>query len=260
MSNRFISESDIEAKKKILKEAWNLTKREGDPEEPPEEPPVDNRTLYHRLEEQRLRKQEEYEDAHRLKNMVRGLEDDEIEFLEMVDRTKMEQEKKVRDEESSALSDFRKRRAEIEMARASELVSAVTHSSSGTSSRNKTNSQKSLLSAAIKRKGCDADADTSVASKDDSNGTIPSATNADASPDENGIEDCTGLPSPAVVGATGYLQCVGTLPGLGNYTDSSDSMEDSTTDSDEEPVSQCASVRHKTKSKKGGGCGGGGCC
>ena len=39
--------------------------------------------------------------------MVRGLEDDEIEFLDLVDRTKMEQERRVKDEENSALSEFR---------------------------------------------------------------------------------------------------------------------------------------------------------
>jgi len=43
----------------------------------------------------------------RLKNMVRGLEDDEIEFLDLVDRTKIEQERKVKEEETNALSDFR---------------------------------------------------------------------------------------------------------------------------------------------------------
>lgn len=32
----------------------------------PEEPPPDNRSLYDRLQEQKMRKQEEYEEAHKL--------------------------------------------------------------------------------------------------------------------------------------------------------------------------------------------------
>ena len=39
--------------------------------------------------------------------MVRGLEDDEVEFLDLVDRTKMEQERRVRNEETHAISEFR---------------------------------------------------------------------------------------------------------------------------------------------------------
>ena len=39
--------------------------------------------------------------------MVRGLENDEVEFLDLVDRTKMEQERKVKEQEDLALSEFR---------------------------------------------------------------------------------------------------------------------------------------------------------
>lgn len=73
MSQRFISESDIAANKKKLKEAWDATKGEDDPENPPELPP-DNRTLFHRLEEQKLKKQDEYDDAHKLV-LVQGVEE-----------------------------------------------------------------------------------------------------------------------------------------------------------------------------------------
>ena len=65
MSNRFISEADIALNKKKIQEAWDATRTESDPVVPPEEPPPDGRALFHRLEEQRLKKQEEYEDAHR---------------------------------------------------------------------------------------------------------------------------------------------------------------------------------------------------
>lgn len=39
--------------------------------------------------------------------MVRGLEDDEVDFLELVDRTKLQEEIRVRTEESSAIAEYR---------------------------------------------------------------------------------------------------------------------------------------------------------
>lgn len=45
--------------------------------------------------------------------MIRGLDDDEIEFLNMVDRTKMEQEKRLRSEEEEALQQYRNKVAAL---------------------------------------------------------------------------------------------------------------------------------------------------
>lgn len=39
--------------------------------------------------------------------MVRGLEDDEVDFLELVDRSKLQEEKRVRTEENSAMKEYR---------------------------------------------------------------------------------------------------------------------------------------------------------
>lgn len=45
--------------------------------------------------------------------MIRGLDDDEIEFLNMVDRTKIEQEKRLRSEEEEALQQYRNKVAAL---------------------------------------------------------------------------------------------------------------------------------------------------
>ena len=39
--------------------------------------------------------------------MVRGLEDDEVDFLELVDRTKLKEEQRVKSEEHTALIEYR---------------------------------------------------------------------------------------------------------------------------------------------------------
>lgn len=59
--------------------------------------------------------------------------------------------------------------------------------------------------------------------------------------------------SPPAVGPNGYLQCVGILPGLGNYSDSSDSEH---TSSDSEPETRQIRVvhKHRNRSKNGGCC------
>lgn len=43
----------------------------------------------------------------RFKNMVRGLEDDEVDFLELVDRSKLQEEIRVRTEENTAIAEYR---------------------------------------------------------------------------------------------------------------------------------------------------------
>ena len=39
--------------------------------------------------------------------MVRGLEDDEVDFLELVDRTKLQAEQKIKTEEQASLLEYR---------------------------------------------------------------------------------------------------------------------------------------------------------
>lgn len=286
MSHRFISETDIESNKAKLKEAWDATRGENDPAEPPEEPPPDNRSLFHRLEEQKLKKQEEYDDAHKLKNMVRGLEDDEVQFLDLVDQTKMEQEKKVREEEVSALSEFRKRRAEMELARSSELVASVQTSSGSTVPKPAKNSQKLLLSAVVKRKSDHSEMTASVKrkrSENSENGDAHCELSAEQNTDLNGkpadirqgtdsgiatdaptnstTQHCSpseaGPGSPPPMGPTGYLRCVGTLPGLGQYFSDSSDSENCSSDTDSDERGRRPATRYRPQKKKRGG---GGCC
>lgn len=47
-------------------------------------------------------------------NMIKGLDDDEVDFLDLVDRTKMEEERKKAVEEAREIADFRNRVATLQ--------------------------------------------------------------------------------------------------------------------------------------------------
>lgn len=49
-----------------------------------------------------------------LENLIRGLDDDEVQFLELVDQNKMDMEKKQMLEEEQELKDFRSRVATLQ--------------------------------------------------------------------------------------------------------------------------------------------------
>lgn len=65
MSSGFITEKEVAERRRVRQENWEKTRGEEDPEEAPEEPITDHRSLYDRLQEQRQKKQDEYDEAHK---------------------------------------------------------------------------------------------------------------------------------------------------------------------------------------------------
>jgi len=112
MSSGFISENEIAEKRRARQEEWEKVRTADQPLEVPEEE-YDHRSLFERLQEQKQRKEFEFEEAHRLKNMIKGLDDDEIEFLDLVDRSKLEEERKKSIEEAREMADFRNKVATL---------------------------------------------------------------------------------------------------------------------------------------------------
>ncbi|XP_013144773.1 PREDICTED: uncharacterized protein LOC106108218 [Papilio polytes] len=119
MSSGFISESEILEARRRRQEEWEKVRTEDQPKEAPEEA-YDTRPLYHRLEEQRLKKEAEYEEAHKLKNMIRGLDDDEVGFLDLVERTKAKAAQQISLEEQKEMQEFRERVSNL--AESEELI------------------------------------------------------------------------------------------------------------------------------------------
>ncbi|KAK7077215.1 hypothetical protein SK128_020665 [Halocaridina rubra] len=222
MSSGFISEKDVAERRRIRQENWEKTRKEDDPIEAPEEAPPDNRSLYDRLEEQRQKKQDEYDEAHKFKNMVRGLEDDEVDFLELVDRSKLQEEKRVRTEENSAMEEYRKKVSEMQRNIAEEEMRAEMRAAEGkknSSGSGKKSSHLSLLAGAIKRKHSDDEKNTQ-----EPKSKLPN-TNSGESSDKAQVSK--------TIPKSGF-QCIAVLPGLGVYTDSSDSDNNVDSDSDED--------------------------
>lgn len=225
----FVSEAEIEERKKRRQEEWEKVRKPEDPLEAPEEE-YDPRSLYERLQEQKEKRQAEYEESHRLKNLIKGLDDDEVAFLELVDKTKIEMETKLYKEELKEIAEYRKAVAHLSEAEAEAKLKELRKNLNLQNSSAAKKSQQSLLAGALKRKSSTSPPDSKKLRSDSQSGE--SETNGvDAesstvcedsdSPTENRIE--TGL-------MVGRLQCLGVLPGLGAYSDSSDSENSSNSD------------------------------
>ncbi|KAL7878737.1 hypothetical protein AOLI_G00097110 [Acnodon oligacanthus] len=106
LSRKFVSESELEERRKRRQEEWEKVRKPDDPEEVPEEE-YDPRSLYERLQEQKEKKQEEYEEQFKFKNMVKGLDEDDTNFLDEVSRQQSLVEKQRRDEELQEIQEYR---------------------------------------------------------------------------------------------------------------------------------------------------------
>ncbi|KAG7521615.1 hypothetical protein JOB18_002475 [Solea senegalensis] len=259
LSRKFVTEAELDEKRKQRQEEWEKVRKPDDPEEAPEEA-YDPRSLFERLQEQKDKKQEEFEEQFKFKNMVRGLDDDETSFLDEVSRQQCLVEKQRRDEEKQELLEYRisfhlvavVKQASTESRKEPEKKAAPKHS--GSEQRTSHLSQAHLLVGAVKRRNSSQSSDGSKKQKvevtsETGNGdrhteqergggaggggrrgsggaedqqTVPSLTAKTTSAPLTSSEGVVHLPAAAV--------CVGVLPGLCVYSSSSDS--DSSSDSE----------------------------
>ncbi|XP_034476317.1 PSME3-interacting protein [Drosophila innubila] len=216
MSSGFVTESEAAEARQRRQEEWERVRQPDDPLERPEEP-YDGRSLYERLKEQKTKKDMEYEEAHKLKNLIRGLDDDEVQFLELVDTHKMNAERQQMRDEELELKDFRNRVEKLQEESVDKKLQAeikTTAKSIGTPSTAR-NTQKSLLGQGIKRK----------------NGELPTTSKMVKKDEDAPAEKLA--PTVAINTTkhdTGGLKCIAILPGIGSYTESSDSEASSDTD------------------------------
>ncbi|XP_018797168.1 PREDICTED: protein FAM192A isoform X1 [Bactrocera latifrons] len=223
MSSGFVTESEAVEARKRRQEEWEKVRTADQPLERPEEP-YDGRSLFDRLKEQKMKKDLEYEEAHKLKNLIRGLDDDEVQFLELVDQNKIDAEKKQIQEERKELQEFRDRVATLQEETADKKLQSEIKTGKvaklPTTTTAARPSQKSLLGVGIKRK----------------NGEIAGSSNAKIGKD-CATTNTTKLNTLTSINTDkfdkGQLKCVAILPGIGPYTESSDSELSS--GSEEEP-------------------------
>uniref|UniRef100_A0A2A4K4F4 FAM192A/Fyv6 N-terminal domain-containing protein n=1 Tax=Heliothis virescens TaxID=7102 RepID=A0A2A4K4F4_HELVI len=245
MSSGFISETEILEARRRRQEEWDKVRTEDQPEQAPEEP-YDTRPLYQRLEEQRMKKEAEYEEAHKLKNMIRGLDDDEVGFLDLVERSKAKAAQQISIEEQREMQEFRERVSNLAESEELSRLRAQLAPARNTGAAH-AQAQKNKLQGVVvrKRKASEMEGDKQE------KGSPPPKTNGlvSTSPNNN-TEDVT-------TAADCARRCVGVLPGLGHYdTDSTSDTDTSDPDSLSSENEKCCGKRdmlgrrHEDKSQK----------
>ncbi|KAM7413926.1 hypothetical protein PAMA_018968 [Pampus argenteus] len=245
LSRKFVTEAELDEKRKKRQEEWEKVRKPEDPEEAPEEE-YDPRSLFERLQEQKDKKQEQFEEQLKFKNMVRGLDDDETSFLDEVSRQQSLVEKQRRDEEKQELLEYRSalaKQASADSRPEPEKKAAPKHS--GVEQRTSHLSQAHLLAGAVKRRSSSQSSDSSKKQKVEN--TTAATGNGDRHTEQEGgaggaenqqtVPGVTAKTPPAPLSSSqGVLHlpsaavCVGVLPGLWVYSGSSDS--DSSSDSE----------------------------
>ncbi|XP_029993544.1 PSME3-interacting protein isoform X2 [Sphaeramia orbicularis] len=254
LSRKFVSEAELDERRKKRQEEWEKVRKPDDPEEAPEEE-YDPRSLFERLQEQKDKKQEEFEEQFKFKNMVRGLDEDETSFLDEVSRQQCLVEKQRRDEEKQELLEYRSALAkQASTENRKEPEKKVAPKQVLGEQRTSHLSQAHLLAGAVKRRSSSQSSDSSKKQKVEITTTTTKETtgNGAARTEQpagagggsgGGAEEQRAVPglaaktpSAPLGSGQGVLHlpsaavCVGVLPGLWVYSGSSDS--DSSSDSE----------------------------
>ncbi|XP_041375386.1 PSME3-interacting protein-like isoform X1 [Gigantopelta aegis] len=212
----FESQGEIDEKKRQRQEEWEKVRKADDPLECPEE---EKRSLFEQLQAAKDAKEQEYEDEHRLRNSVKGLEEDEVGFLNFVSKRQMEIEKERKSEEDSVLREMREAAVTITSAATSKPDVKEKSPSRPSCSGASRKSQQSLLCGAVKRKRS--------ASPDRKQKDRPSEEEKEEK-EESETTECTNSSSSQ---SKGVARVIGILPGIGEYSGaSSDTTSSSESD------------------------------
>ncbi|CAB3408137.1 unnamed protein product [Caenorhabditis bovis] len=157
MSSGFVSSKEIEEERKIRQDEWEKVRKPDDSLVAPE-PEICNQTLFEQLRNNREAKQAELEEAKKFKNMIRGIDEDESEFLAQIDNQKSEADKLKKLEEQEMLKEMAKTRSAANAVAAKISLKPSTSGTSGTVQKSK---QASILTSAIKRKSTDSESSDS---------------------------------------------------------------------------------------------------
>ncbi|XP_044734988.1 PSME3-interacting protein [Chrysoperla carnea] len=261
MSSGFVSEKELAEARLKRQEEWEKVRTADQPLEAPETD-YDPRSLFERLEEQRKKRDLEFEESRKLKNMIKGLDDDEIDFLDLVDQKKLEAERNKSIDEERELRDYRNRVSNLqeqsmEQRLQAEIKGVVKKNSVNTIQRNCRLSQNQLLKGGLvmkkndsqirKRKLSESEPQEDQTDKEkklrnDSTNDETSKTTSDTTDKTNGNkvngtnETTSKKETNIVTTSEPVLKCIGILPGLGYYTGNSSSDSDAESSDIEEVV------------------------
>ncbi|KPJ21325.1 Protein FAM192A [Papilio machaon] len=191
MSSGFISESEILEARRRRQEEWEKVRTEDQPKE----------------------------------NMIRGLDDDEVGFLDLVERTKAKAAQQISLEEQKEMQEFRERVSNL--AESEELI-RLRAQLAPTRTPATTQPAKNKLQGVVvrKRKASEMEGDKADKVEPEKTSSPPKNGIINNSVQQNGTSETPTMAT--TTGDTGALRCVAILPGLGHYdTDTSSDTDDS---------------------------------
>lgn len=218
INKRFVTEAEVEERRKRRQEEWEKVRKPEDPEDCPEEV-YDPRSLFEKLQEQKDKKQQEYEDQFKFKNMVRGLDEEETNFLDEISRKQELIEKQRRAEDMKELNEYRS--AVAKAGENLDLKKEVEKKPSVKVAENKNKfSQANLLAGAVKHRNTESSSSSKKLKLDhEHDRKQKGSTSSSLLGSSSGRGSIVHCPPASV--------CIGILPGLGAYSGSSDSESSS---------------------------------
>ncbi|ETN61785.1 NEFA-interacting nuclear protein NIP30 [Anopheles darlingi] len=247
MASGFVTETELAEARRLRQEEWEKVRTADQPEEAPEEP-YDGRSLYDRLQEQKQKKDLEFEEAHKLKNMIKGLDDDEVEFLDLVDKNRMNAERQAQLEERKELNEFRAKVATLQEKRLDEQIQQQVSKPKPTKlpvTSSRTSQKQILAGAVVRKRKLEPDTASTAGPKETSGSSVaPEPSNGEEGKDERVADDEKSNESANNTGGKtvvpgSALRVIGILPGIGSYSgygEGSDS--DNSSDSSDLDTSQ----------------------
>ncbi|XP_041783142.1 PSME3-interacting protein-like [Anopheles merus] len=239
MASGFVTETELVEARRKRQEEWEKVRTADQPEEAPEDE-YDPRSLYERLQEQKQKKDSEFEEAHKLKNMIKGLDDDEVEFLDLVDKNRMQAERQAHLEEQKELNEFRAKVATLQEKRLDEQIQQqVSKPKPAKAPISSTRlSQKQILAGVVRKRKAEPDNEPKEEPAEKLPVPAPTTTNGVGAPEEKETSSPTSTTSIAKKGPNLAMRVIGILPGMGSYdeddSDSDNSSEDSELDNSQE--------------------------
>ncbi|CAL2029283.1 unnamed protein product [Caenorhabditis brenneri] len=223
MTSGFVSTSELDQEKQSRQDAWEKVRKPTDAIQAPE-PEYCNKTLFEQLKDNKDAKQLELDEAKKLKNMVRGIDEDESTFLSDLDTTKRVVKMQMKKEEQEVIKEMAV--TQHLAANQSTAPRFILKPSTSTGILPPKSKQAAILSTAIKRKS------------------------TNSAPEEKKQDD----PIPAKVSKPETaIKNIGALQSICAYDPSSDSDSDGTSDDEPDTIPVLITAQPEKK-QSGGGC------
>lgn len=152
--------------------------------------------------------------------MIKGLDDDEIEFLDLVDRTKIAADRRKELEEEQELNDYRNRVATLQEKALEERLQAEIVPNKPKTAFNKSSQQKLLKGVVLKK---NESKKRKMSNEDEPNKQLKTDEKAIEKEPQESPEEKAGL------------KCVAILPGLGCYNETTSDENSSDSEIEQSP-------------------------